>query len=60
IIPAGQVRILEQINGAKRSIPVVTGLSRAFAPCAASNEASTIPYDLTFFQAPQGQQGRLA
>lgn len=42
LIPSGQERILEQQDGKKRWIQVVTELSRAFALCAASEEATAI------------------
>ena len=40
LIPAGQEHILEQEEGKKRWVQVVTELSRAFALCAASDEAT--------------------
>jgi len=51
LIPAGQQHILEQDDGKKRWIQVVTELSRAFALCAASDEATAIRDDVSFFQA---------
>jgi type I restriction enzyme, R subunit len=53
LIPAGQQHILEQDDGKKRWIQAVTELSRAFALCAASDEATAIRDDLSFFQALQ-------
>jgi type I restriction enzyme R subunit len=53
LIPAGQQHILEQDDGKKRWNQVVTELSRAFALCAASNEATAIRDDVSFFQALQ-------
>ncbi len=53
LIPAGQEHILEQEDGKKRWIQVVTELSRAFALCAASDEATAIRDDVSFFQALQ-------
>ena len=53
LIPAGQEHILEQEEGKKRWIQVVTELSRAFALCAASDEATAIRDDVSFFQALQ-------
>lgn len=53
LLPAGQERILEQEDGKKRWIQVVTELSRAFALCAASDEATKIRDDVSFFQALQ-------
>jgi len=51
LIPAGQEHILEQEEGKKRFIQVVMELSRAFALCAASDEAEEIRDDIAFFQA---------
>ena len=53
LIPAGQEHILKQEDGKKRFIQVVAELSRAFALCAASDEATRIRDDLSFFQAIQ-------
>ncbi|RFC50458.1 MAG: type I restriction enzyme, R subunit, partial [Verrucomicrobia bacterium] len=53
LIPAGQQHILEQEDGKKRWVQVVTELSRAFALCAASDEATGIRDDVSFFQALQ-------
>ena len=53
LIPAGQEHILEQDDGKKRWVQVVTELSRAFALCAASDEATDIRDDVSFFQAIQ-------
>jgi len=53
LIPAGQEHILEQEDGKKRWGQVVTELSRAFALCAASDEATQIRDDVSFFQAIQ-------
>jgi len=53
LIPAGQEHILEQEDGKKRWLQVVTELSRAFALCAASDEATAIRDDVSFFQALQ-------
>ncbi len=53
LIPAGQEHILEQDDGKKRWVQVVTELSRAFALCAASDEAMEIRDDVSFFQALQ-------
>ncbi len=53
LIPAGQENILEQLDGKQRWIQVVTELSRAFALCAASEEATVIRDDVSFFQALQ-------
>jgi type I restriction enzyme R subunit len=53
LIPAGQEHILEQDDGKKRWVQVVTELSRAFALCAASDEATDIRDDVSFFQALQ-------
>ena len=53
LIPAGQEHILEQEDGKKRFVQVVTDLSRAFALCAASDEATAIRDDVAFFQTVQ-------
>ncbi len=53
LIPAGQEHILMQEDGKPRFVQVVTDLSRAFALCAASEEATEIRDDVSFFQAVQ-------
>jgi type I site-specific restriction-modification system R (restriction) subunit len=53
LIPAGQEHILEQEDGKKRWLQVVAELSRAFALCAATDEATAIRDDVSFFQALQ-------
>ncbi len=53
LIPAGQEHILAQDDGKKRFVQVVTELSRAFALCAASDDATAIRDDVSFFQAIQ-------
>ena len=53
LIPAGQELILQQKDGKQRFVKVVTELSRAFALCAASDEATEIRDDVSFFQALQ-------
>jgi type I restriction enzyme R subunit len=53
LIPAGQEHIHEQEDGKKRWVQVVTELSRAFALRAASDEATQIRDDVSFFQAIQ-------
>ena len=53
LIPAGQEYILDQPEGKKRFIQVVTEISRAFSLCAASEEATAIRDDISFFQAIQ-------
>jgi type I restriction enzyme R subunit len=53
LIPAGQEHILRQEDGKKRFVQVVTELSRAFALCAASDDATAIRDDVSFFQALQ-------
>lgn len=53
LIPAGQEHILDQTDGKKRWAQVTTELSRAFALCAASDEATAIRDDVSFFQALQ-------
>jgi type I restriction enzyme R subunit len=53
LIPTGQEHILAQEDGKKRFVQVVSDLSRAFALCAASDEATEIRDDVSFFQAIQ-------
>jgi len=53
LIPAGQEHILAQEDGKRRWVQVVAELSRAFALCAASDEATAIRDDVSFFQALQ-------
>jgi type I restriction enzyme R subunit len=53
LIPAGQEHILQQEDGKKRWVQVVTELSRAFSLCAAGEEATKIRDDVSFFQALQ-------
>ena len=53
LIPAGQEHILDQEDGKKRWLQLVTELTRAFALCAASDEATQIRDDVSFFQALQ-------
>lgn len=53
LLPAGQEHILEQDDGKQRWVQVVTELSRAFALCAASEEATAIRDDVSFFQTLQ-------
>ena len=55
LIPAGQEHVLRQENGKQRFIQVVTDLSRAFALCAASDEAIELRDDIAFFQAIKAQ-----
>jgi type I restriction enzyme R subunit len=51
LIPAGQEHILVQEDGKTRFVQVVMELTRAFALCAASDEATEIRDDISFFQA---------
>ena len=53
LIPAGQEHVLAQEDGKKRFVAMVTELSSAFALCAASDEATQIRDDVSFFQAIQ-------
>ena len=53
LLPAAQEHILEQDDGKTRFVQVVTELSRAFALCAASDDATAIRDDVSFFQAIQ-------
>ena len=51
LIPAGQEHVLQQEDGKQRFVQVVTDLSRAFALCAATDEAIELRDDIAFFQA---------
>jgi len=51
LLPAAQEHILKQDDGKPRFTGVVTDLSRAFALCAAHDEAIRIRDDIAFFQA---------
>lgn len=53
LIPEGQEHILEQEDGKKRFVPLVSQLSQAFALCAASDEATALRDDISYFQAIQ-------
>lgn len=53
LIPAGQEQILQQDDGKKRFVQLVTDMSRAFALCSGSEEAVRIRDDISFFQAIQ-------
>lgn len=50
LIPAGQEHILQQDDGKRRFVQLVTDLSRTFALAAASDEATAIRDDVSFFQ----------
>jgi type I restriction enzyme R subunit len=52
-LPAAREHILEQDDGKQRFVQVVTDMSRAFALCAASDEATAIRDEVSFFQALQ-------
>jgi type I restriction enzyme, R subunit len=52
LIPAGQEHILEQEDGKQRWNQVITELSRAFALCAASDEATEIRDDVALLTHP--------
>jgi type I restriction enzyme R subunit len=60
LIPAGQEHILAQENGKARWAQTVMELSRAFALSAASDEATAIRDDVSFFQALQAALGKQA
>ena len=51
LIPAAQERILEQEDGKIRFVQAVVELSKSFALCAASDEATAIRDDVSFLQA---------
>ena len=53
LLPGAQEYILQQDDGKKRFVQVVTELSRAFALSAASDEATAIRDDVAFFQTVQ-------
>ena len=52
LIPGGQEHILEQEDGKRRFVQVVTELSKAFALSAASDEAAAIRDDVSFLTHP--------
>lgn len=60
LLPAGQEHILQQEDGKIRFVQVVTELSRAFALCAASDEATAIRDDVSFLQALQAALNKQA
>uniref|UniRef100_UPI00286C57D7 type I restriction endonuclease subunit R n=1 Tax=Gemmatimonas sp. TaxID=1962908 RepID=UPI00286C57D7 len=60
LIPAGQEHILAQENGKSRWAQLLMELTRAFALCAASDEATAIRDDVSFFQALQAALGKQA
>ncbi len=51
LIPPGQEHVLQQEDGKPRFMRAVTDLSRAFALCAADDEAIRLRDDISFFQA---------
>ena len=51
LIPGGQEHVLKQEDGKRRFVQVVTDLSRAFALCAATDDAIELRDDIAFFQA---------
>ncbi|MDN5752419.1 MAG: type I restriction endonuclease subunit R, partial [Nitrosospira sp.] len=55
LIPAGQEHVLQQEDGRQRFMQVVTDLSRAFALCAATDEAIALRDDIAVFQAIKAQ-----
>ena len=58
LIPAGQEHILQQDDGKSRWAQVLMELSRAFALCAASDDATDIRDDVSFFQALRAALGK--
>ncbi|MDX2220338.1 MAG: type I restriction endonuclease subunit R [Burkholderiales bacterium] len=58
LIPEGQEHILAQEDGKQRFVQLVTELSQAFALCAASEEATNIRDDVSYFQAIQSALGK--
>jgi len=55
LLPFAQEHILAQEKGRARWLAIVTDLSRAFALCAATDEAKEIRDDIAFFQAVRAQ-----
>jgi type I restriction enzyme R subunit len=55
LIPAGQEHVLQQDNGKQRFVQLVNEVSRAFALCAATDEAVKLRDDIAFFQAIKAQ-----
>jgi type I restriction enzyme R subunit len=55
LIPAGQEHVLEQDDGKTRFVQAVGDLSKAFALCAATDEAVALRDDIAFFQALKAQ-----
>jgi type I restriction enzyme R subunit len=53
LIPAAQEHILQQDDGKKRFVKLVTEISRAFALCATREEAIDLRDSISFFQAIQ-------
>ncbi len=53
LIPAGQEHILELADGKKHWVQGVSELSQAFALCSATDEATALRDDVSFFQALQ-------
>ena len=53
LLPAGQEHILVKVDGKRRWVQVVMELSQSFALCAATDEATKIRDDVSFFQALQ-------
>jgi type I restriction enzyme R subunit len=59
MMPALREHLLEQENGKQRFVQVVMELSRAFALCAASDEATDIRDDVALFQAIQATLNKI-
>ncbi len=55
LIPAGQEHVLQQEDGKARFVQIVADLSKAFALCAATDEAVALRDDISFFQALKAQ-----
>ena len=58
-MPALREHLLGQENGKQRFVQVVTDLSRAFALCAASDDATEIRDDVALFQAIQATLSKM-
>jgi type I restriction enzyme R subunit len=55
LLPPGQEHILKQEDGKKRFVRTVADLTKAFALCAATDEAVALRDDISFFQALKAQ-----
>lgn len=58
LIPVGQEKVLAQDDGKRRFMAVVSDLSKAFALCAASDEAIALRDGISYFQAVSAALGK--